>query len=679
MSRFRSHLDTTVRRSKQQMALRLEPTTNVPRCESPSSGREGGDGGDHQWSAIKRHWPVAVCCALYVVLAMVIYGHFDSLGPGHMTGVGSIDEIVQIWWLAWAAHAVPHLHGLFLTQGQNYPLGQNFGVNGSMLALGIVFMPITKLFGPVVTWNILLRLALAASATSMCLVLRRWTTWWPAAFAGGLLYGFSPYVFHAGGNYLFLIFVPLPPVIFLLLHEILVRQKWRPGRTGALLGLVCTFQFFIFTEILAETVVMGAIAAALYVLVSRNALLERWRYAVTAIAYSVAVACLLLLYPTWFTFDGPQHINGPPEPASFWATYFPVDALSLIVPRGRWIDPGSLAPSVHALNGGGYLLYLGLPLIVLLVCFAVFFRARTMILFTGGMALIAGVLSLGPRLRINGHATGIPLPFAVFDHLPALDGFQTGRFALFTYLFAAGMFAIGIDEFWKRLRRSHHLVRFPPQRRTLWSAAVVGVVVAAVILPLVPSGTQTTSPIDVPAFFTSAAVDEIPPGSVVLTYPYQDQTSTDVSDYIETSGAPPLHSPMLDQAVTGMRYNLIGGYGWFPSPTGHDGTIGPARLNPQSVQTLFDVALTGAETPAQRAALSNRNVSKDLRKFLREYNVQTVVVYDRRVIDHQGQLPSQVGHSASVVSRVTSVIGPPVETDGLSVWFHVRQRLLRKP
>ena len=444
------------------MALRLEPTTNVPRCESPSSGREGGDGGDHQWSTIKRHWPVAVCCALYVVLAMVIYGHFDSLGPGHMTGVGSIDEIVQIWWLAWAAHALPHLHGLFLTQGQNYPLGQNFGVNGSMLALGIVFMPITKLFGPVVTWNILLRLALAASATSMCLVLRRWTTWWPAAFAGGLLYGFSPYVFHTGGNYLFLIFVPLPPVIFLLLHEILVRQKWRPGRTGALLGLVCTFQFFIFTEILAETVVMGAIAAALYVLVSRNALLERWRYAVTAIAYSVAVACLLLLYPTWFTFNGPQHINGPPEPASFWATYFPVDALSLIVPRGRWIDPGSLAPAVHALNGGGYLLYLGLPLIVLLICFAVFFRGENDDPLHRGDGPHRGRALAGSspqdRWSCNGNTPALRRVRASSSSRWLSDGTICAL-----HLSVRGRHVRDrIDEFWKRLRRSHHLVRSPP-------------------------------------------------------------------------------------------------------------------------------------------------------------------------------------------------------------------------
>ena len=241
---------------------------------------------------------------------MVVYGHFGSLGPGHMTGTFSSDAIDQVWWLAWTAFALPHGHNVFSAQWQNYPAGQNFGVNGSMLALGVLFMPITKLFGPVVAWNIALRLAVALSASSMCLVLRRWTTWWPAAFVGGLLYGFSAYIAYYGDNYLFLVFVPLPPVIFLLLHEILVRQHWRPGRTGALLGVVCTLQFFIWSEVLASTVVMGVVAVVLFLLVSRHQVAERRRYAVTAFAYSLGVGGLLLLFPVIYALAGPQSIRG---------------------------------------------------------------------------------------------------------------------------------------------------------------------------------------------------------------------------------------------------------------------------------------------------------------------------------------------------------------------------------
>ena len=659
------------------MAVQLDPATSASGgSEAGPLDQVGGHSGDHRWFRVTRQWPAAVCCGLYVVLATMMYGHFGSLGSGHMAGIGSMDSIGQIWWLAWAAHALPDVHNLFLAQGQNYPFGANFGQNVSMLAIGVVLMPITKLFGPVVAWNIALRLAVAVSAASMCLVLRRWTTWWPAAFLGGLLYGFSAYT-TALGDSVFLIFVALPPLIFLLLHEIVVRQKWRPGRTGVLLGLVCAVQFFISTEVLASTMVMGAIAVVLLVFVHRRTLAERWRYAATAFAFALGVVLLLLIYPAWFTFAGPQHISGPPVPASYWATYLPVDLLSLIIPGTlQWFDPSHLAQTVQLLHQGE-LLYLGLPLIVVLVCFAVFFRKKRVIFFAGAMAVFAFVLSLGPRLWIDGHVTQIPLPFALFAHLPALDGFQIGRFALFTDLFAAGMFAIGIDELWKRLRQSRHLARLSPRWSTVGGIAVVGAIVVMVALPLLPSHTQPASPTNVPTFFTSTAVDSIPPGSVVLAYPYPDGTSTGLSQTVLRIFYTSLHSVMLDQAVAGMRYNLIGGFGpWFPSPTGRNGTPSPALLEPQSVQTLFDVALSdGNETATQRAVLSKRNLTRDLRVFLQNYDVETVIVQNRISVNVHGRPPILVGHSASVVRHLTAAIGPPVDTGGVTAWFHVQKRL----
>ena len=98
------------------MAARIEPATKDGDSESVPSDRERGDTGDDRW--FKQHWPGAVCCALYVVLAMAIYGHFGSIGPGHMAGIGSMDSIVQIWWLAWAAHALPNIHNLFVAKAK---------------------------------------------------------------------------------------------------------------------------------------------------------------------------------------------------------------------------------------------------------------------------------------------------------------------------------------------------------------------------------------------------------------------------------------------------------------------------------------------------------------------------------------------------------------------------------
>jgi multisubunit Na+/H+ antiporter MnhB subunit len=588
-----------------------------------------------------------LCCALYVVLAVAMFGHFDFLGSSHLTGTGNTDAIEQVWWLAWPAFALPHGYNAFFSQWQNYPAGENFGVNGSMLVLGTIFIPITKLFGPVVTWNILVRLALAVSASSMCLVLRRWTTWWPAAFVGGLLYGFSAY--FAYDALLFLSFAPLPPVIFLMLYEILVRQRWRPGRTGAVLGVICALQFFIWSEVLASTVVMGIIAVILFVLVCRHDLAERWKYAMTALGTSVAVGGLLLLFPVLYTLTGPQGIRGAPSSTA----QHPSDLFGAIVPSYQWLSTNQLTTIAQDRLAESAPLYLGLPLLVALVAFAVFLRRNRLLLMAGAMALISFVLSLGPRLWINGHETSIPLPFALFEHLPILDGFVPSRFSLYTALFTAGMFALGLDELRRRVKQSGWPAVLSPRWRSVVAVAALIALAAAVLLPFVPRHTEPATKTNIPSYFTSAALASIPPGSVVLAYPYPDLAA---GLFFQHS-----HDIMIDQAVSGMHFKLIGGYGWFPSSSGHSGTAEPPVLEPRSVQGIFDASYY-ADATASMAPLLASNVSA-LRVFLHKYDVETVLVLP------EGAAP------AAVAAYVTAAIGPPVTTGGLKAWFHVSQRL----
>ena len=611
-------------------------------------------------ASVRRWWPGALSCGIYVVLALLEFGHFGSLGSEHMTGIGSMDAIEQIWWLAWTAFALPHGHNVLLAQWQNYPSGQNFGVNGSMLALGVVFSPITKLFGPVVTWNVLMRLAVAISASSMCLVLRRFTAWWPAAFVGGLLYGFSAYAtyWEGGGGYLFLIFVPLPPLVLLFLHEALARQRWRPVVTGALLGLTCVVQYFISTEVLASTVAISAIAIVVIILWNRHDLIDRWHYAFTAMVTGLGVAGLFLVAPVVFTLAGPQHINGAPSPPSKLAL-IRGDLLSSILPTGQWL--GSSQPASGSTFRYAGALYLGIPLLIALVAFAIFLRRRRAILFFGAMALITFVLSLGPRLYVDGHETPIRLPFILLEHVPVLQGLLSERLALYTALFSAAMFALGIDELRLRLRSGTSLATLSPVRMKQAASVTAVIISAAVILPLVPARsvptTPTTSP-TVPSFFTSKAISAIAPGSVVLAYPYPDAASTGWISIFH-----PGQSILLDQAIADMRFKVIGGYGWFPSPTGHSGTTNPAILPPPSVQALFDAAFTGRETPAQTALLSKADLTSDLRQFLRRFGVQAVIVMD------------QGGRESLVINHLTSAIGPAISSGGITVWIHVQQHL----
>jgi hypothetical protein len=414
--------------------------------------------------------------------------------------------------------------------------------------------------------------------------------------------------------------------------------------------------------------VLGVLAVAVVLVRARRKCVELWRYAATALAYTLGVVCVLLAYPLIFTFTGSGHINGPPQSSSFLAT-LNGDLLSPFLASSRqWLDPAVIGQKGIP---AGNLLYLGLPMVVVLACFAIFLRSRKEILFAGVLALMAFVLSLGSPLTINGHRTPVPLPFAFFAHLPALSGFEARRFALYTDLFAAAMFAIGVDELCKRMRKQQLLRRSPAWNKAIGSIAL-GTLILVVAVPLVPSSTQASDATNIPAFFTSTAVDSIPPGSVVLAYPYPDF----VSENVWSALIRPVDNVLLDQAVAGMRFNLIGGFGWFPLPSGRGGTSYPAQLQPQLVQALFDSDYWGVwVAPRQRALLLKSNITKDLRTFLLKYNVQTVLVVQpgpSRLLDLDVQLHL---NPAGVISHVTAALGPPNQTGRVTAWFHVGQRL----
>ena len=111
------------------------------------------------------------------------------------------------WFLAWIPYALDHGLNIFHSNFLDYPHGVDLANTTSVPLLGLLAAPFTLSLGPVAAFNILLRLAFASSATSMFFVLRSWCRT-PAAFIGGLLYGFGPYMVVQSANHLDLICYP---------------------------------------------------------------------------------------------------------------------------------------------------------------------------------------------------------------------------------------------------------------------------------------------------------------------------------------------------------------------------------------------------------------------------------------------------------------------------------------
>jgi hypothetical protein len=591
-------------------------------------GARGG-GPAHGTSAGGTRWPVAVAVVLYGVLALAAY---LPVWPGQESQVPwcACDDTAQgIWFLRWTPFAFGG-HNLFTSNWIDVGSGVNLIRNTSMPLLGLLMAPLTLTRGPVASFTFLLWLGIVASGTACFLVLRKVVSSNSAAFVGGLLYAFSSYMAGQGLGHLNLVFVPIPPVLLYVLYELLVRQQHRARRWGIGLGLLAAAQFFISAEVLIDTIVIGVIAGLLLVATHPSQVVARSRHALGALAWAVLAALPFVAYPLDVYFRGPQRFVG-----SAWrgATY-PMDLLSSFVPTmNQRVTTTGLASFGDRLqpnlteNGG----YLGITLALLLIFLAVRYRKSIAMRAAVVMLVVAWLLSLGPHLHVDGHQTAVPLPFDLFVHLPVLDSILAGRFTLFVDLFAGLVIALGVDALHKDLARQR---RFSP----IGAVAVTGVLLAVALLPLIPRWPYPHVPVQstTPTFFESSEVDVIPAGSAVLTFPYPVY---------------PENQAMLWQAVSSMRFRILGGYALVP---GDDNLASDSPVVlPGSVASTLIADYQG--TPVVGPAAT----PQELRGLVRSDKISSIVLGPGGV------------DPAAAIALFTRTYGAPKHVGGVLLWTHL--------
>ncbi len=580
--------------------------------------------------------------AVYAALGLAAFFPTWPGDPGRIPQCTCADAGLNTWFLAATAHAVAHGHNLFFTTALNYPDGVNLTYNTQMPLLGVLATPLTLTAGPVSSLNLLMWLAFPASASAMFLVLRRWTTWTPAAFVGGLLYGFSPYMVGQSTAHLHLIFVPLPPLIVLASFELFVHRSGRAWRWGLALGLLVAAQFLISSEVLVTTVLVVVLGLVILAVARPREILPSLAYAAPGIGSSVVAVAVVLAYPVSVFLHGPERY--PSAVGSSSGNLIRSDLLGPVLPTSferlapaNWAAAGNSLTSLHVTSENGA--YLGVPLLLILAWLVVRFRHLPWIRFAAAMAVVAFVLSLGSPLSVDGHSTGIPLPEGVLGRLPLVDQTVPSRITLLCWLFVAVVVALGIDALRASPTTDHDRVGRPVQ----W--AVLGGVGVLAVASLLPRWPNPTVPTDVPGYFTSAAVERIPPGTVAVTYPY---------------GAPLHAEPMVWQAVAGMRFSLVGGYTLVPD--GHGGTsLFPSLLRPLAVEQFLLEQDGGVPFYVSPPIADDAGLVDGVRRFVRRYGVGVVLV------------DPSVAHAGTVERLITRALGrPPVSEGGIDAWYDVQ-------
>lgn len=563
---------------------------------------------------MKRSWPALTFLAIAVAVLAPAWTN-----PARRGFCGCGDLAFTTWFLSWTPYALLHGHNPLFTDWLNYPSGVNVMWNVSLPLPGLLMAPVTLAFGPVATYNVLSALGFWTAGWAAYVVIRRWAPWRPAAFAGGLLFQLSPYMIGQQLGHVHMNLVALIPLILLCLDELLVRQRGRAWRWGALLGVLAAAQLLIAEEVLASVGLVGLVGLLVLALLHPRQVAARIRYAGAGAAAAVVSFAVLAGYPLYVEFFGPQALHGAVQ----LTDRFSVDLLEAVVPSRRVLlrngatdDMAARFTGNLAENGG----YLGITLVAVVLLVVLVNRRVATVRTLAALLLTTFVLSLGSHLHINGTVTGVALPFRLVRGVPLLESVTPTRLAVFTSLFAGALLAVGLD-------RLH--------ARPGGSPAVPAALALLALAPLAPQLAWGYTDTEVPGYYRSDAVQRIPERSVAVMVPFPNRVDS---------------RPELWQATAGMRFKTPGGYVLTPGDNGRP-TFGGV---PSSVSGALRRIVLGRPLPALTPVFLGQ-----LRSDLRRWQARTVIVTEHDHMDRTLTLLTAVLHR------------PPVLDEGAFVWYDV--------
>jgi hypothetical protein len=567
-----------------------------------------------------------VCLGLSVAMFWPIWQSPSK----RLLGGGLGDGALMMWFLRWTPAALGQGLNPLFSDHLNFPHGVNVMWNTSLLLPGLLLAPISVTLGPVVTFNLLCTLSLALSAWCATLAFRRYVHSSLACLIGGLAYGFSPYMLAQNRGHLQLSLAFLPPLLFLAVDNVLVRQRRPAWLSGLVLGVLAACQLLTGEEVFALVAIVLVAQVLVMMLLFPRHVARQAPYAALAFGSAAVAFAAIAGYPVWFQIFGPQHITGDIQGshnyvADLWNFITPT-RVQAVVPASAVRITSQFTGNFAETNG-----YIGIPLI-LIVLFTVarwaWSRAVVRVAFLLG--LLSVVLALGDHLHVRGRVTDVPLPWSALQNLPLLQSAVPNRFMLVGMLFFALLLAFFIDQ----------------ALRWRWAErAPAALLVIAAMVALAPRLPLHGARLNAPEFFTGAAVQRVPQGSVVLVVPYP---------------GPGAATPMTWQALAGMRYRMPGGYFVGPQADGRPRYGAPPnRLSGQLAQLA-----AGWDPPERLDPYRRLTYSYDLV----QWSVRTVVVAPMRDQHRRG----------NITRMLTDLLGrPPAREGGVDVWWNVQpQRLL---
>lgn len=390
--------------------------------------------------------------ALSLIIMAPVLPVFTTAIPGGP--IAEVDGWQNVWNLWWVHRALATPTNPFFTPLLFYPQGVDLTLQTLNISNGILFLPVTALFGPIAAYNAAVLTALVLSGVGGYALALRVSGDRLAAFIGGAIFAFSP--FHLtkiwDGQLEMITLQWAAFYAFFLLRAVEDLRRRDALIAGAFLALTgytswyYLFFFGVYTLLFAAVWLAGAARE------QRVPMLRQFMF--------TAASGVTLLLPLLIAM--PRAASAMLEISEPW--FNPANPLDKILIRSANLYDPFLPNGLHPLWGsavatlvrtwhpyiGAWNIALGYTALALATVALALARSAAWRWWIIGLA--AMVLSLGPVVQIGATRTTIPLPYQILLALPGMElARRPSHFVVITTLMLAPLAALGLRALTKRL------------------------------------------------------------------------------------------------------------------------------------------------------------------------------------------------------------------------------------
>jgi len=219
--------------AQQSAGERAQPGGAAPRPATAAGDRQLPD---KPWWRLRQLHPAVghfILLLCYLAAGVAVTWPRATYLAGQLPS--SRDSASYVWGFWWVARQVSHLGNPWFTHYMAAPVGVSLGYHSLMVLPGLIFTPVTLLFGPSASYNLLVILVPGLSSYAMYRAARLWLRSQTGAIAAGAAFGLSAMLSQEDWYH---INIAVGALFLPVTLELAVRLRRSPGvRQAVLLGV----------------------------------------------------------------------------------------------------------------------------------------------------------------------------------------------------------------------------------------------------------------------------------------------------------------------------------------------------------------------------------------------------------------------------------------------------------